>query len=122
MARLTLRVELERDEAVGPGKVRLLELIAEHGSIAAAGRAMNMSYRRAWLLVDELNRMFARALVAKTHGGAQGGGAALTALGREVIARYRAIERIAESAAAPHLRALQGAQARRARRRESAAG
>ncbi len=122
MARLTLRVELERDEAVGPGKVRLLELIAEHGSISAAGRAMNMSYRRAWLLVDELNRMFARTLVVKTHGGAQGGGAALTALGREVIERYRAIERAAESVAAPHLRALQGAQARRARRREPAAG
>jgi molybdate transport system regulatory protein len=122
MARLTLRVELERDEAVGPGKVRLLELIAEHGSISAAGRAMNMSYRRAWLLVDELNRIFAKQLVAKMHGGTQGGGAVLTELGREVVERYRAIERIAEDAAAPHLRALQGAQARRARRREPAAG
>ena len=117
MARLSVRVELERDAAVGPGKVRLLELIAEHGSISAAGRAMNMSYRRAWLLVEELNRMFAKPLVAKMHGGPQGGGAALSALGRAVIARYRAIERVAASAAAPHLRALQGAQARRAARR-----
>jgi molybdate transport system regulatory protein len=117
MARLTLRVELERDEAVGPGKVRLLELIAEHGSISAAGRAMNMSYRRAWLLVDELNHIFSRKLVAKMHGGTQGGGAVLTPFGREVIERYRAIERVAASAAAPHLRALQGAQARRAARR-----
>lgn len=112
MAKLTLRIELREGAALGPGKARLLELIGEHGSIAAAGRAMGMSYRRAWLLVDELNRMFRGPLVAAQHGGARGGGAALTPLGRDVAARYRAIERQATATAADELRALRRALAK----------
>ena len=114
MAKLTVRVELTGDAAVGPGKAKLLEMIEEHGSISAAGRAMGMSYRRAWLLVDELNRIFSKPLVAAQHGGVQGGGASLTPLGREVAERYRAIERRAAAAAAEDMRALLRAMSRRA--------
>ena len=79
-------------EGSGPGKVALLESIEETGSISAAGRAHKMSYRRAWLLVDELNQLFATPLVAAHHGGAKGGGAALTDQGRRIVALYRDAE------------------------------
>jgi molybdate transport system regulatory protein len=92
MATLNLRVEFGERGALGPGKARLLELIAEHGSIAAAGRAMGMSYRRAWLLVDEVNKLFVRPLVVSSVGGAHGGGAELTDFGRALVAAYRRIE------------------------------
>jgi molybdate transport system regulatory protein len=92
---LTIRVDLEGSGYLGPGKIALLELIARHGSIAAAGKAMGMSYRRAWLLVDEINRIFRVPLVAKQMGGAGGGGARLTTAGNTVVARYRAIENAA---------------------------
>ena len=107
MARLSLRVDLEPAGRVGPGKVALLEQIAALGSIAAAGRAMGMSYRRAWELVDDLNTCFGAPVVETRVGGNKRGGAALTALGDEVIARYRAIERKAARAAATELAALQ---------------
>jgi len=68
MARLTLCIDFDRQRAIGPGKIRLLELIDAYGSIAAAGRHMNMSYRRAWLLVDDLNRLFRAPLVASQTG------------------------------------------------------
>jgi molybdate transport system regulatory protein len=100
------------ERLLGPGKVRLLEVIGELGSISAAGRAMGMSYRRAWLLVDEANRCFREPVVAARPGGRAGGGAALTRFGREVIGRYRAIEREAQAATAHHLEALQAASAR----------
>ncbi len=116
MARLTLRIDLGDDAAVGPGKVRLLELVDEHGSIAAAGRAMDMSYRRAWLLVDEMNNCFRRPVVQKQLGGSGGGGAALTLFGRQIVRHYRDMERDAESAVAAHLRALDKAMSRRHRR------
>src|SRR5438128_6873234 len=97
-AELYLRVDFGEHGALGPGKTRLMELIAETGSISAAGRAMGMSYRRAWLLVDSLNAAFGEPLVAKQTGGSGGGGAVLTRLGREVVQRYRRIERRAASA------------------------
>ena len=108
---LYLRVDFGEHGALGPGKTRLMELIAETGSISAAGRAMGMSYRRAWLLVDALNAAFAEPLVAKQTGGSGGGGAALTRLGREVVQRYRRIERRAASAGRADLEALTAALA-----------
>jgi molybdate transport system regulatory protein len=89
----SLRIELGPDRRLGPGKVRLLELIDTEGSISAAARQMGMSYRRAWLLVEESNRLFATPLVESAAGGPGGGGASLTALGRKAVKFYRAIER-----------------------------
>jgi molybdate transport system regulatory protein len=106
MTVVSLKVRFANDRALGPGKIRLLELIAETGSISAAGRAMTMSYRRAWLLIDELNRMFDEPLVASRLGGASGGGASLTPRGADVVRRYRAIEARATTAARVHLEAL----------------
>jgi molybdate transport system regulatory protein len=77
--------------AIGPGKAALLEAIAETGSIAAAGRRMGMSYRRAWVLVKTMNACFREPLIDATKGGAQGGGARLTPSGRVVLERYRAM-------------------------------
>ena len=105
-ARLTIRVDFGEHGALGPGKVRLLELIGTHGSISAAGRAMGMSYRRAWLLVDSLNQAFRDPVVATQHGGPGGGGAALTEAGQALVARYRALEEDVERAAAGHMTAL----------------
>lgn len=113
MAELFLRIDLGAERLLGPGKVRLLETIDELGSISAAGRAMGMSYRRAWVLVDETNRCFHAPVVAARPGGRAGGGASLTTLGREVVAHYRAIERRAATAAAEDLEALQAAVADR---------
>jgi molybdate transport system regulatory protein len=106
MPRLTLRVDFGPDARLGPGKVRLLEAIAEHGSISAAGRALGMSYRRAWLLVAELNRLFATPLVDAAPGGPGGGGASLTERGEEVLVLYRRIEAGAARAVARDLAAL----------------
>jgi len=86
--------------AIGPGKADLLDAIAREGSISAAGRALGMSYRRAWLLVDVMNRCWAEPLVETRPGGGEGKGARLTPCGREVLAAYRALEaRIAGAAA-----------------------
>jgi molybdate transport system regulatory protein len=97
---LRLRFYLGEEIALGPGKADLLEAIRDTGSIAAAGRAMGMSYRRAWLLVDTMNRCFREPLVATERGGAGRGGASLTPLGAEALARYRALEAAASEAAA----------------------
>ena len=93
-----LRVLRGSEIAIGPGKADLLEAIGRTGSIAAAGRTLRMSYRRAWLLVDTMNRCFRGPLVEAAKGGAQGGGAHVTPLGREVLAAYRALA--AQAAAA----------------------
>lgn len=106
MARLSIRIDLGPDWRIGPGKVQLLEAIAEHGSISAAGRALGMSYRRAWLLVEDMNKGFGRPVIEAQIGGKAGGGARLSAFGTDVIAHYRAIERAAEKAAAPFLARL----------------
>jgi molybdate transport system regulatory protein len=109
MTRLTLRIDFGPENALGPGKVRLLELLAETGSIAAAGRAMDMSYRRAWLLIAALNGMFREPVVATKLGGKSGGGAALTPFGAQVISRYRDMERLAKTALGSHLSELEAA-------------
>lgn len=83
-----------------------MELIAEHGSISAAGKALGMSYKRAWSLVESLNLTFAEPLVSVQHGGAKGGGASLTDLGREVVSHFRNIEKSAEKGARTHVEAL----------------
>jgi molybdate transport system regulatory protein len=106
MPRLTLRIDFDQGRAIGPGKVKLLELIDAHGSISEAGRQMGMSYRRAWLLVDNLNRCFQVPAVAAQTGGQHGGGASLTEFGRALVAHYRAAENAAYAASATHLDAL----------------
>src|ERR1700740_1146215 len=90
--RLSVKIRFNETSALGPGKVRLLELIAQTGSISAAGRELGMAYSRAWNLVNDLNEMFTEPLVVAQPGGAKGGTAAVTPLGLEVIANYRRIE------------------------------
>jgi molybdate transport system regulatory protein len=104
MQRPRLRILLGSASSLGPGKVALLEAIGEHGSISAAARSLGMSYRRAWLLVDAMNRAFRKPLVTTATGGARGGGAQLTDFGREVLRRYRAMEEKAGKALAGDLR------------------
>jgi molybdate transport system regulatory protein len=93
-AGLTLRIRLMRGEEVvfGPGRADLLAAIRDTGSIAAAGRRMGMSYKRAWALVEVMNAMFAAPLVEAAKGGAGGGGARITPVGALVLAAYRGIE------------------------------
>ncbi len=92
--------------AVGPGKAALLEAIDETGSIAAAGRRMGMSYRRAWFLVKTMNACFREPLVDASKGGLHGGGAALTGTGRKVLKRYKAMETRASKAVAADMQAF----------------
>lgn len=92
---------------IGPGKAELLERIARTGSIAAAGREMGMSYKRAWEIIGTLNAMFAEALVESTRGGPGGGGAVLTETGQRVLSLYRRFEAEAAQAGAATLEALQ---------------
>ena len=106
MARLTLRLDFGPGQAIGHGKVRLLEAVRDYGSISAAGRSMGMSYRRAWLLIDELNHIFEEPVVDAKHGGFGGGGAELTPFGHRVVQRYRSIEAKAHAATAADLDAL----------------
>lgn len=103
---LSLRIDLDDEGRIGPGKIRLLENIQQFGSISAAGRAMDMSYKRAWDLVDEINRMCRQPAVERQTGGKNGGGAALTPFGLSLVARYRKIERDAASAVRRELQAL----------------
>jgi molybdate transport system regulatory protein len=111
-----LKIVLGTDTAIGPGKADLLDNIAETGSIAAAGRRMSMSYRRAWLLVDEMNHMFKTPVVTTAKGGKGGGGGALlTDLGRDVLARYRNMQALTARAIADDLKALYGALATKRR-------
>jgi molybdate transport system regulatory protein len=87
-----IRVLLGSAVAIGPGKASLIEAIGRTGSISSAAREMGMSYRRAWVLVDTMNRCFTNELVNTTTGGPGGRGAQVTDLGREVVRRYRAME------------------------------
>ena len=103
---LSLRIDLDGEDRIGPGKIQLLENIDACGSISAAGRAMNMSYKRAWDLVDEINRICRQAAVERQTGGKNGGGAVLTPFGLSLVARYRKIERAAASAVRKDLQAL----------------
>lgn len=104
----SFRIDIAPGKRLGPGKVRLLELIGAEGSISAAARQMGMSYRRAWLLIEESNGLFAAPLVESSAGGAGGGGARLTALGAAVIAAYRDIEREAGAMAQRRLARFPG--------------
>lgn len=98
IAGLRLRIVFGNDIRLGPGKADLLEAIGRTGSISAAGRELGMSYRRAWLLVDEVNRLFRRPVVQASAGGAHGGGAQLTDFGRALVAAYRRVEERARAA------------------------
>jgi molybdate transport system regulatory protein len=103
---LSIRIDLDTDGRNGPGKIQLLETIRTCGSISAAGRAMNMAYKRAWDLVDEINRICRRAAVERQKGGKDGGGAILTPFGLSLVARYRKIEHSVDSATRQELLAL----------------
>lgn len=106
MARLNFKVELDNGGALGPGKIRLLEYIEQKGSIRRAATAMRMSYRRAWLLLHEVEDMMGASVFAPETGGRKGGGTALTSVGRAIVSHYRSIEERAARAIAADLRAL----------------
>ena len=107
MPQLSLRIDLDPEGRIGPGKIQLLEQIAACGSISAGARQMSMSYKHAWGLVEEMNRIFGKPVIATQKGGPGGGRADLTPVGLAIVARYRAIERAAHAAAETHLDALQ---------------
>jgi molybdate transport system regulatory protein len=92
------------ERALGPGRIDLLEAIDAHGSISAAGRALGMSYRYTWLMVDSMNRCFAEKLVETSAGGGRGGGTVLSDFGRRALAAYRALEASLEQTARDHPR------------------
>lgn len=98
--RISLRIDLPNGSRLGPGKIDVLEAVQRHRSISAAARDLNMSYRRAWLLIDDMNRAFSAPLVATFPGRSQGAGAELTPFGARLIAVYRAAERRCMKAAA----------------------
>ena len=98
--KLIFRLQFDQDNRIGRGKIQLLSQIRETGSISAGGRAMDMSYRRAWLLVDEMNRLFKEPVVESQRGGKQGGGAVLTPFGEALIAHYHTMEEKARKALA----------------------
>jgi molybdate transport system regulatory protein len=105
--RLMVRVAFGRRGALGPGKMRLIELIDQHGSITAACKEMGMSYRRAWLLVEGLKQAFREPVLTTHQGGVAGGGCRLTPYGRSLLKRYRALERMAREAVREELQALE---------------
>lgn len=104
--RITLRVDFDDNAAIGPGKIALLEKMLESGSLSQAARELDMSYRRAWQLLDTMNRIFRTPLVKTSIGGAGGGGAVLTELGQSVITAYRSFEEETNARAASHFRSV----------------
>ena len=96
----------ETDLAIGPGKVALLEAIKQTGSITSSAKRLGMSYRRAWLLVDEINRCLVRPAVQTTAGGRHGGGTSLTPVGVELVRRYRSLEHQTSLAVTRKLKSL----------------
>lgn len=105
--KVRIRVVFGEIGMLGPGKADLLDFIHETGSIAAAGRRMKMSYKRAWTLVETMNAMFREPVVISSRGGEQGGGARLTPTGQAVLAAYRRLEGEARTAGAAEIAALQ---------------
>ena len=103
---LSIRLDLMNGDRIGPGKIALLEAIRTTGSISGAARELGMSYRRAWLLVEAINDALREPAVSAATGGRLGGGAAITAVGEQIIAHYRAIERIAHASASAEFRAV----------------
>jgi molybdate transport system regulatory protein len=104
--RLSIRIDLENGDRIGPGKIALLEAIRSTGSISAAARALDMSYRRAWLLVEEINHALREPAVAAATGGRRGGGAAVTPAGEQLVGLYRTIESHARTAAGGEFKAI----------------
>jgi molybdate transport system regulatory protein len=104
--RISVRIDLASGKRIGPGKVALLEAIRSTGSISAAARSLGMSYRRAWLLMEEINRALRRPAVTAETGGRRGGGAIITPVGERVVGLYRAIEARARAAASAELRTI----------------
>jgi molybdate transport system regulatory protein len=117
MSLIRLRIDLPNGQSVGPGKIELLELVGRHASISAAARAMNMSYRQAWLKLESLNHALDAPVFETATGGAHGGGARLTPTGRRLIARFRAlhvaVEKTARRQFAPWIRRATPAARRR---------
>lgn len=107
MASLKLTLTLSTGARIGPGKAQLLESIDATGSISAAARSLGMDYKRAWLLLDSINRAFVPAAVVPAAGGVGGGGAVLTPFGKKLLARYRRLEAAALSVATADLKALE---------------
>jgi molybdate transport system regulatory protein len=107
MAHIKVTLVLDSGSRIGPGKAALLESIHTTGSISAAARAMGMDYKRAWLLIDSLNRAFTSPVVDRATGGAGGGSATLTTLGSDLVARYRRLEAEAARLATADLEALE---------------
>ena len=120
--RVTLRLDFDARRHLGHGKIRLLELIDAQGSISSAARAMGMSYRRAWLLTDEVNRMFAEPVFATKLGGKGGGKAQLTDFGRSLVDLYRRMERETERDFGSDIRRLEAALAPRGAAEQGSAG
>ncbi|MGK2913374.1 MAG: winged helix-turn-helix domain-containing protein [Porticoccaceae bacterium] len=104
--RVQVRILFGDEIALGPGKADLLDAIRTCGSISAAGKHMGMSYRRAWLLVDSMNRCFSEALVTTAKGGSGGGGAQLTLRGEDILKHYRVMQAAADAVAASHFNEL----------------
>jgi molybdate transport system regulatory protein len=92
MTRIRLRIDFDGENYIGHGRIELLELIGRHGSISQAAKAMSMSYKRAWYLIDGFNAMFREPLIERQHGGKGGGSATLTPFGERVVSEYRAME------------------------------
>lgn len=106
MPKIRISIVFESDARIGPGKAKLLESIRDSGSISAAARDMGMDYKRAWTLLDSMNRAFTQPVVSAASGGARGGGATLTPFGVEVLERYRRISEEANKLAADDMAAL----------------
>jgi len=106
MGRIRIHIQFEGNHSLGRGKAQLLEAVAETGSISAAARSMGMAYRHAWELIDDLNQCFGQPVLTTAAGGRSGGGASLTPLGKEIVRRFRAIERATSRAIAKDLAAL----------------
>lgn len=113
---IRLRIDLSPDSALGPGKIALLEHIEATGSLSQAARELGMSYRRAWLLLDDVNRMFTDPATTASVGGSGGGGAQLTDLGRAIVKAYREIEEAAEKAASARIAWLESCRRKSSRR------
>lgn len=123
MARLSIRIDLGNETALGPGKARLLELIDTAGSIRGAATAMGMSYRRAWLLLQDIEATMGAPVISAETGGVKGGGTSLTGLGRAVVEQYRKIEERATRSVDAELRALSAmAKPNRGRMRKNKRG
>ncbi len=115
--RIRLHIHIGESHSLGPGKAALLEAIERSGSISAAARDLAMAYRHAWELVDDLNACFTPAVVETAAGGRAGGGAQLTPFGRELLARFRAMEATAAAAIASDLAELAAQRPRRKKAR-----